>query len=332
MVLAYLLALTAHPALADQPRLIPAPIESFDGKTWSGLKLGEMADKDLKKAFQTDRGAVRPEALLIATEKDSKIRVDALLDGRGDKALMQAIRVEYKDRAPNLSDLAKAWGEEPQPLYAINRTENWHVEIFPRHGVIVEAIGEGDVDATVFILTTPERARLAVREFDREPTRIVAPRDPGKDWERVATFRRASASVTLGDNKPNSFDKRWRDDLSSRLEDQAEDFRRGRLRYDRYSDGSLSIAVSSTKWKDTDTTFTVNVSLSLQTPYGYLSQSGSATRRMDSSHRRRVQDLLDDAMRELEYTVDRAMRKYGPDAIDKHRKDAVMAMYKTATS
>ncbi|MBN9502380.1 MAG: hypothetical protein BGO01_12955 [Armatimonadetes bacterium 55-13] len=327
-------ALIASIAIAGCPladRLHPEPLDSFNGGGWSGLRLGRMTDKDLKKAFETDRGAVRPEALVVKTD-DKDVRVDALLDGRGDSATMQAIRIEYKSGAPKMDALQESWGEEPVEYWAADRTEDWKMFAFRKRGVIA-VTEDGSPRPQVFILTDPDRLEDALYSMETSETDIVPPRDPGKDWDRVIRYRDVTASVSLDSSKPSSFDKDWRDNLKRRFEDQGEDYRRGGLRYDRYGgNGSLTISMSSTKWKDNETTFNIDVRVSCNTPYGYFTQSGSASRRLSSDHRRRAQDLMDDAMRNLGRAVDSAVDRLGPDPISKHRKDTLDKIYAKASS
>src|SRR5947209_19762887 len=64
------------------------PIESFDGKTWSGLTIGESTTDVIKKRFKTSKGAVRPEAMLLPQPEKAPIRIDVLMHGRGGGSIL----------------------------------------------------------------------------------------------------------------------------------------------------------------------------------------------------------------------------------------------------
>ncbi len=72
----------------------PGPFERFDGTSWGGVELGASTDGQLKRQFRTAKSPVRPEAIRLVTPRESGMTVDVLLNGRGDRAVAMAIRVE----------------------------------------------------------------------------------------------------------------------------------------------------------------------------------------------------------------------------------------------
>lgn len=320
------LVLAGNLLVAD--RLDPQPLTSFDGKSWSGLTLGSHTDKDIKKLFQTDKGAVRPEALKLLTVKDSGVRVDALLDGRGEKAVMRAIRLEY-DVPVALDKLTDDLGSQPTSLYMPERYEDWRVLSFEDRGVVaVEMNGR----ITTFFLCAPSQVGYALKDFTTKENRISIPRDPGEGWDRIVRFSDTDSTVTIGSDKPDWMDSDWRRRLGRRLENEAESVRESSLRYTSSANGSLSIRLSSERFnKDGEANFTVNVSLSTTTPYGRFSQSASRSRKLGESFDRKLVDLFEDAVQELGQDVRYAVQKLGPPAKESFRASALDRLMANAT-
>lgn len=313
-------------AVAD--RLSPKSIDTFDGKSWAGLTLGNLTDSDLKQKYQTEKNAIRPEALRIATDKDSGVRVDALLDGRGGKAVMRAIRVEF-DNPPSIDQLSDALGEKPVPMYNRERHEDWRILAFVDRGVLAMDV-EGKVDT--FVLCAPQRVGDALSVFYDRSVPVTVPADPGRNWDRVLRFNDVDVSVSLGSNRPSTLDYDWRRRVERRMQNEGESTRRGSLRYGSGYSGRLRIEVSSDKFdKDGDARFSVAVSVSAGSPYGQINQSASSSKKVWNSYERRVQDLFDDAIGDLDRYVRSAIQKLGPPAKEELRKLAMEKVYDGAT-
>lgn len=319
-----ILAVTLLTAAAD--RVNPQPVATFDGKAWSGLTLGEMSDGELKKKFETDKGAVRPEGLRILATRGSGVRIDALLDGRGSKAVMRALRVQV-ETPMRMDQLADTLKESPLVLYAQDRWEDWRMLAFAERGILALEI-EGRVDT--YILMSPDRISAATRNFGEVESRVTNPPDPGRDWDRIIRFDNTYASVSLGSNRPEPLDSDWRRRLERRLENEAESLRASGLRYSSSGDGELRIEVTTERFnKDGEANFTVRAALTASTPYGSLSESVSKSKKFSSNYDRRVLELLDDATRDLAQDVRDAVRKLGPPPRDSLRKamlDKVMEL------
>jgi hypothetical protein len=310
-------------------RLAPKPIESFDGKAWAGLALGALTDSEIKQKYQTEKGAIRPEALRITTERDSGVRVDALLDGRGGKAVMRAIRVEF-EKPPSLDQLAEAFGEKPVAMYNRERHEDWRILAFIDRGVLAMDV-QGKVDT--FILCSPDRVGDALNVFYDQPSPVTIPSDPGRNWDRILRFNDVDVTVSLGSNRPSTLDYDWRRRVERRLQNEGESTRRGSLRYGSSYTGELKVRVSSDKFdKDGDSNFTVSVSVAGGSPYGQISQSASASKKIWNSYERRVQDLYEDAMLDLDRDVRGAIQKLGPPPKEQLRKLAMEKVYSGACS
>jgi len=311
-----LLALLSVPA----DRLSPQPLATFDGKSWSGLTLGAITDGDIKKRFQTDKGAIRPEALKLLTVKDSGVRVDALLDGRGEKATMRAIRLAY-DAPLDLEKVGQDLKEVPVPMYLRERHEDWRVLAYIDRGVLAVEI-DGRCDT--FFLCRPDMVGTALRDFTDRASQVTAPRDPGEAWDRIIRFGFTSSSVSLGSNKPDWMDGDWRRRLGRRMENEAESVRETSLRYSSSGDGRMSIGVTSDKFdKDGEANFTVSASLSAESPYGRIDKSSSRSRKLGDSYERKLIQLFDDVVYDLARDLRYAIQRMGPPPREESRKKAL---------
>lgn len=324
-LLSLVIALSSGP---PPERLSPQPLESFDGKSWSGLTLGGLTDGEIKKLYQTDRGAIRPEALKLLTVKDSGVRVDALLDGRGDKAVMRSIRLEY-DVPLEIETLVRDLGEDPIAMYLPERNEDWRVLAFVDRGLLAVDLN-GRVD-TVF-LCTPAQLGIALRDFVDRQSRVTTPVDPGRDWDRVVRYSDVEATVSLGSSRPEWMNADWRRRLERRLENSAEAVREPSLRYTSSARGRLTIRATSDRFNSSgEANFTVSVSVKAATPYGEVEKSASRSRKLGESYERKITDLLDDAVDDLSRDVQYAVQRLGPPPKEQSRRVALDRLMDGAT-
>jgi hypothetical protein len=314
--------------LSPADRLEPQPLPTFDGKAWSGLTLGGITDGGIKKRFQIEKGAIRPEGLKIVTTKDSGVRVDALLDGRGEKATMRAIRVAY-DSPLDLGKLGEDLREVPVSMYLRERNENWRVVAFIDRGVLaVEVDGRCN---TVF-LCQPVMVGTALRDFSDRTSPVTAPRDAGDGWDRIIRFNYTSSSVTLGSNKPDGLDADWRRRLGRRMENEAESIREQSLRFSSSGDGRMSISVTSDKFdKDGEANFTVSASLSADSPYGRIDKSASRSRKLGDNYDRKLIQLFNDVAYDLARDLRYAIQRMGPPPKEESRRKALDRVMDGAT-
>lgn len=325
VLLSLVVALT--PSLAAE-RLNPQPLATFDGKAWSGLTLGSLTDGDIKKLYQTDKGAVRPEALKLLTVKDSGVRVDALLDGRGDKAVMRAIRLEY-DTPLDIETVVRDLGEDPVALYLPERNEDWRILAFVDRGILaVDLNGRFDT----FFLCAPGQVGTALRDFSDRQSSVTAPVDPGRSWDRIVRFSDSDATVSLGSSRPDWMNTDWRRRLERRLENAAEAVREASLRYTSSANGRLTIRATSDRFNSSgEANFTVTVSVSAATPYGKLDKSASRSRKLGESYERKIIDLLEDAVEELSRDLQYAIQRLGPPPKEQSRRTALDRLMDGAT-
>ncbi len=314
-----------------QNAVVPKSLASFDGKTWSGLTIGVDTDASLKKSWKTGKGAVRPEALRLETS-DPDVRLDAILGGRGARAVLESIYLEYLRAPREIAAIAKELNEEPVRYWQRERNEDWYVVAFPGRGVIAYVFN-GDPGrteyASVILLTPSSRVAASLRGYADEPTRIVPVFDPGANWNRATLFSdtrcRISPSST---NRPGSLS----DVNIRRLERSTEDdmrraYARGAMAFDRNGRGRYEISVTSGKFNDKfEASFSGSAKYTADTPYGPIEVTEYESRTIKSDHYRDLDRLLATLMDDLERKVEDAVRRLGPPPVDALRKTAVAEM------
>ncbi len=289
--------------LAGDP-LQPAPLWGFNGRAWSGLRIGEQTDADLKKQFGAGKGAIRPEALQIPTGDDG-IRVDALLDGRGGKAKLAAIRVKYERvRPPSGKELTETLGEEPEWYWHRQRASSWSMGIWPKSGIVV--VGEedgGDFRPDFFLLVPPTALWAMSQDYRREQTDLIDVPDPGRDWDRTFYFSSVSTSVTATGKTPPDCGPQDRKRMEEWADDELHRLRNSVLHYDSRARGSLSLSANWNNFNGKgEGKVNVSITYSGPTPYGQVSFSDTSTRTIRSGFRREfeneVSDVIDELIRE----------------------------------
>lgn len=315
-------------ALAAQDGIQVQPLSAFDGRQWSGLILGEQKDPDLKKLFKAGKGSIRGEGMLVPTQGSTGVRVDALLDGRGAKATLQAIRVEYTVNAPTLDDLVEDLKEEPDIRWQADRWEDWAIAAFPKRGIIavIKEAGSRRPVMDAFFLARPELVQESVSRFSRTETDVVEVPDPGYDWDRVLGFGDIEVQVNQDATArvPEDLTERGRDRLQERVEDWLRSLRRGPVVYDRISRGRYLINVRLGAFNDKgESRVNYSAKLNAGSPYGPVEVSASSTRTIKDRYLTRISDDIEDLMDQIDRNAVERVRKLGPPPVSQKRDQAV---------
>lgn len=334
-LLALMTLLTAAIAPA-QEALRPDDLARFDGQTWSGIRLGIDTDGEIKRRFRWERGPIRPEAVRLTVENPAIVRVDALLDGRGAKAAVRAIYVEFGARGPSLDDLRRDLGPS-ESGYARPRYEEWRIEAFAERGIVVLVTGEGNQERVESaILTAPARVPALLRDFSARPQPIEPAPDPGERWDRVVEFSTAYANVSWSNrDTPRELGDNAERDLKEDIEDELRGLggRRSSLAYSRRGSGSISLTVTSGRWNDRgEASFTVTASVTSGTPYGQFAVAVSETQTIRRDYRWSIRRLAREAIDELERQVDRDVRALRPRPAESYRDETWKALMASASS
>lgn len=178
--------LSAHlraPAVAQGLFEAPA-VTAFDGKAWGGLVIGESTDADIKKACKTQKGAVRPEAMVLTQASGSQVRVDVMMDGRGAKAKLNGFRVAFADGGPTVDDVARTLKMDPETWFPRERYDEWRLVTFPEKGITLFIEGEGRTErASLVLLCRPGRVRDALADCERDATSVRSFREFARKYD-----------------------------------------------------------------------------------------------------------------------------------------------------
>ncbi len=324
-------------AVAAPAPLNPQPISQFDGRSWSGITLGVTTDDDLKKTFGVNKNPIRPEAVYVKTVADAPMRLDALLDGRGGKAKVTALRLEYPGRAPSVVELETSLQEKSVAFYAVDRYEDWSVRVFPSRGIAAFVMGEKEFMRTsLILLMQPTRLGDLVNSLRREqPTPVTAYNPRFTDDDLLVTYGDISVSLTS-----SSVDFQRKRDVEDDIEDELR--RRSRARFMDYSSrGAATMNASvSVRWDERRQTYTIDATVSLagRNALGNVSASGNQSEkwtriankpRITSS--RDILNVVDDARTELERNFDDAVLRQRPPTKEQIRAAQWAALINGAT-
>jgi hypothetical protein len=186
--------------------LNPAPVHTFDGKTWSGLVLREMTLGEVRKVFKTENlgndltSRMRPyfdeNSLRCEVPKDSPVLVNAIMEGSGNKDRLAAIRIHFLRDAPTIADLASSLGEQPVKGYVAGHAD-WWVETFPHHGIVgIVAAGAQETRLQSAVLAMPERVQSLITTLSAAPTQpLTDPTRPAPPVTRPSTAEFGNVTV-----------------------------------------------------------------------------------------------------------------------------------------
>lgn len=304
-------------AFAQASPLAPESLESFVGVSWSGIRLGATTDGDLKRTFGTQKSTFRPEAVRVRTVESAPYRIDALLDGRGDKAKVAALRLEFLGNAPTLEALEAAMGTKTLAFYPRQRFEDWSIRVFPERGIALFLLGEPPVARpAVALLMNPSRLADLTAGLLREPSDVEEYDPRFSDQELTITYGRVMVTLT-GTN----VDFQRKRDLEIDIEEELMGRSRARfLEYRRGSPIALNASVN-VRWDTRRKTMTYDVSLGVsgRNVLGDVGASGSSSQSFSRiENRPLVRDmrtigrLLDEARDELERNFDNAVLRQRP--------------------
>lgn len=332
---AVVLAVCCAQAHAAPPITI-APFSSFDGKSWSGLTIGTSTDSSIKKQFAIAKGAIRPEALRLMVAAPVEYRVDALLDDRGSKARLAAIRIEALGAGSTVKNLVQELGETPKQSFPIERFEDWSVFSFEKRGITVFAIGPNEMEvAKVIVMTHPIHVPQFLTSLTADKTQI-SEYDPKFSREDLTVrFDRPSVNIRTSNA---SVDRR----SSVESDAQADLMRRTYgefLRYDYSGSGTMSCNVD-VRWdsRRRELNIEATVSASGRNALGDVRATGSDSRTWrDYDNRPNLRNpdvilnIIDNARRECEQNFDDAVRKQRPPSKEEIRNSVWNQIINSAT-
>jgi hypothetical protein len=296
-----------------------AKLPFYDGRGMDGVVFGQSSDKEMKKAFKTDKGAIRPEGLVI--QNDGTRRVDALLDGRGGDAKAIGLWIEPKV-ATEVGDVIKELGDGERG-YMTDRSSNWSIAAFPDRGIAVFGVREGNreyVDGV--LLSDPARIKQLSRSFDTGETKIIDLREIFERKDPRVFIRAFDLSMTA--KNIDVGDRNREEGLLESFASRRADTRN--IVSGRGGDGTINVTVAIDFEK-----VNVNVSLSGSNEIGKISASGSSSYKFrverDVAYYRRdkVEDTVLDALNQALDSAENAIRNQKPPtpAEDRRRMEVI---------
>lgn len=303
------LSLLFATALTLSGPMDPPPITMWDGKEWGRIVIGETTDRNVKEMYDTEKGALRPEALKIQVRKDAGAAVNVLLDGRGEKARATAIAIDFKT-GYEPTDLS---GFDLERAYVRNRSLDWHIAFDVDKGLGLFVV-EGKVRSA--LLATPNRIRALVDRTSEEASELVAFRDEFKDIRSLGNIGYVDASASA-----SGIDIRDDRDVERDLKNRFERFLRFsdwlNLRFG--SRGRVSVTARADYSTSKGGNMSVNVSATVESAYGLIEGSGSGSDSLAKGSRnprwydaRPFQDAMDEAYQVLIADLRGELRKRIP--------------------
>lgn len=263
--------IVAPTIVGAQGRLAPPGIETFDGKTYAGIVLGETGDPELKALHRVFKSKLYPEALSIEVAEGQPI-VDVLLDRRGGIATVQGIYLQYAGTGPNVKLLAARLKEEPTLWFHPRRKEAWHVAVFMKRGVVafIDETDAGPATRTV-LLCLPDSVTNGLSELLPEPTSVGDIPDPGQGWNRTGKVSGVLMTTTSSPSVQSGFF----DGMQRDVRETAIEIGTGpRVIFVRGSPNAyrVSLQIDHDQGRD-EYKISSRVSLRVDTPYGDIEES-----------------------------------------------------------
>jgi len=314
---------TAGHADNNAPFFSPAKIDSFDGKSWAGLTLGETTQDGVKHQFQNGRGDFSTSVLL--EQQDSKnvpFRVSALYPNKDKEARLDGICIKYKsdqDGIP-LTKLQAALGDSGRTLYTARRFEEWEVVAYPKRGIILFVVGD---HVPMILMGDATRVANTLFMLKEQAPPILNYADQFRDVQHLLTFSRVDVSFSL---KNIGFYDQDREKRSIER-----DMRRARgngfIQYDSSAPygPSYEVSITANYSKDKGGDGSVEASIHGNGPFGPLSASDTETFKIDKRDGdRHMEDTrydraLEDAMRSAERQIAQKVRDQQPPPMESVR-------------
>lgn len=320
------LSLLVSTHVEARPLFQPAPLASFDGRSWSGLVLGQTTFKQLRPHFET-KGGDFERSTVLELPKNCGLCVNCLWNKRGKDEVLSAITLRYSRFTPSQEQLERAFdptASEGEAIYRRGRFEDWRVVRFPRRGVTAFQLRSGDVYATpLLVLSAPTSlARLSQTLVDEE-TGVERFVDPHEGESKIGEF--GEVSVDFEGREAADVPERVRFHIEDNLHEASAG---GTLRWIRGGAGFYKMSVSASRAKDGESgSFSVSTQIEAHGPYGTIRVTGSGSQRW----KREDEDLprtpasaferaVREARRDAESKFQRAMLASGPPSLGSLRE------------
>ena len=270
-VFALVLILTSISALyAKNPEIVPAPLETCNGATWSGLTLGKTTARDIKNQFKTGRSDL-PMSQELSQPKETYPKIFALYSDKHDDSTLAMILLRYSATSPDLASLRKAISGPEKDYYQAGRLEDWKLITFPHKGIVLfELTTSGRATISMIALCSPGNIPAACREMSGTMHPVVIRRDTHANEPKVMAFGTARVSTDLRGLELKDGGKQ---DVERTMIDTTAG---GTMHYSVGAPGSYITTVSGNFSPDKGGSLSVSSTISGYGPYGLISVTGSS--------------------------------------------------------
>lgn len=313
------------------------PIDSFNGFAWGGIHLGETTDKQLRTMYKCSKGAFRPTAIVIVQPKSGPMNIQATMNARGDKAIVNGIRIEYATVGPSIGDLTAKLGENSKAYFARERYDNWRLEVFDRTGIAVFVYepNAGDRQSKFILLCSPRDLDSITMEMQTSPPMISDLRDLRDRLSQPSLVKDATVTIFGNgldiDNKFNIERGLAQGILNSRSSKYL-DFGRGQ------KGGSCQVMININYTAKDGGNVTARATLTVSTPIGKVVTEASQTEFLEKmgnmpnwSRVRQIDRALDRALKGAINDFDRTIRDAIPSSPEDLHDEAFNEIVNRAT-
>ena len=262
---------------ARNPEIVPAPLGTCNGTSWSSLVLGRTTVRDIKKQFKTSRSDL-PMSQELSQPKEAPQKIFALFADKHDDSPLSALLLRYSGSGPNLAELSKALGTPLRNYYQTGRLEDWKLVTFPGRGIVAFELNEGGHNTVPLLMVCPPAAAAAVcRELQSSVQPVTERRDPHANDPRVMLF---GSAFVRADLKGLELSNGERQAVERTMIDTTAG---GTMRYVVGAPGSYETNVSGDFNSDRGGSLSVTSTISGLGPYGLVTGSGSSSKSLPAA-------------------------------------------------
>jgi len=262
---------------ARNPEIVPAPLGTCNGTSWSSLVLGRTTVRDIKKQFKTSRSDL-PMSQELSQPKEAPQKIFALFADKHDDSPLSALLLRYSGSGPNLAELSKALGTPLRNYYQTGRLEDWKLVTFPGRGIVAFELNEGGQNTVPLLMVCPPAAAAAVcRELQSSVQPVTERRDPHANDPRVMLF---GSAFVRADLKGLELSNGERQTVERTMIDTTAG---GTMRYVVGASGSYETNVRGDFKPDQGGSLEVTSTISGLGPYGLVTGTGSSRKSLPAA-------------------------------------------------
>ena len=289
---------------------------ALDGKSVQKIVFGVSTDSSIKRLYRWGKGAQRPEAILLRS--DVYGRVEAFLDGRGGGAICRGLYVIPTGQRIMADQLDTTFGAKGEDWYTKARHQDWWMKVWPARGTAAFVYGPNQ-EVLAYVYGNGDTMKFLTRSLYSAKSEVTRVPDPGEQWDRRLRFRDISVSFNFPKQVPEDITERRMRGFIEDCEDEIKDLR-GTIRFDREAVGKMTLLVSCEEFDEEGIgEISVRARYDGSTPYGTFYQFTTESRKISTDHIRRIGNLAEDALTNLDRIVRDKVKNLRPPTADEVR-------------